>query len=126
MGGGPYPSTSLRNYESFSAAMTARRVKAPVLIEADSLEAITNMEYYSALRENGVPVDFYVYPNDGHVFLKPEHLMTSMRRNLDWFEYWLTNRVNSSAESASQYARWRGFGARLNEMKPRSSRYGSN
>jgi dipeptidyl aminopeptidase/acylaminoacyl peptidase len=119
MGGDPYSPRYFDNYRGFSAAMTADNVRAPVLIESDSQTSIFEMEYYSALRESGVPVDFYIYPNDGHVFTQPEHLMASMKRDLDWFEYWLVNREHGEQVDPGQYERWRGYRANLEKLSHR-------
>jgi dipeptidyl aminopeptidase/acylaminoacyl peptidase len=107
MGGPPYGDT-LSNYLTFSMTLNANRIHAPVLMEYDALESLPAMEYYAALRHFNVPVDFFVYPNDGHVTEHPEHRFMSLQRNLDWFEFWLLGKENGGAPSkVDQYARWR-------------------
>lgn len=106
MGGGPYPPT-LKNYLGFSSALTADRVRIPVLLEADAPEAPFQLEYYTALRAHQVPVDFIVYPNDGHNLATPSHRLASMRRNLDWFEFWLLGKARTDPSAADQYATWK-------------------
>ncbi len=105
MGGGPYPPT-LRNYIGYSASLTADRVQVPVLIQDDSDEAPNEMEYYVALRVHHVPVDFHIYPHDGHNFFVPSHRLISMQENLDWFEFWLLGKVRNDPTAAEQYAIW--------------------
>ena len=106
MGGPPYGET-LKNYLNYSMSLNAERIHSPVLMEYDSMEALDAMEYYEALQHYGVPVDFYVYPNDGHVTERPEHRFMSMQRNLDWFEFWLLGRENDPSSKSDQYTRWR-------------------
>jgi dipeptidyl aminopeptidase/acylaminoacyl peptidase len=108
MGGPPYGET-LKNYLNYSMTLDADRIRAPVLMEYDSMEALDAMEYYEALQHYGVPVDFFVYPNDGHVTERPEHRFMSLQRNLDWFEFWLLGKENDPSSKADQYARWRQF-----------------
>jgi dipeptidyl aminopeptidase/acylaminoacyl peptidase len=108
MGGPPYGET-LKNYQSYSMTLNASRIRAPVLMEYDALEAIGAMEYYTALRHYNAPVDFFVYPNDGHVTERPEHRFASLQRNLDWFEFWLLGKENDASSKTEQYARWRQF-----------------
>jgi dipeptidyl aminopeptidase/acylaminoacyl peptidase len=106
MGGPPYGDT-LKNYLAFSMTLNANRIHAPVLMEYDALESLPAMEYYAALRHYDVPIDFFVYPNDGHVTEHPEHRFMSLQRNLDWFEFWLLNRENDPSSKEDQYPRWR-------------------
>ena len=110
MGGPPYGDT-LKNYLGYSMTLNADRIRAPVLMEYDALEAGDGMEYYAALRHYQVPVDFFVYPKDGHITEHPEHRFMSLQRNLDWFDFWLLDRENDAASKFEQYARWREFKA---------------
>ena len=105
-GGPPYPPT-LKNYIRFSPPLLASRVRAPVLIEAEDREAPFELEMFTALRSGGKPVEFYIYPNDGHSLSKPQHRYYSMRRNLEWFEFWLLDRTANTPIDPEQYVRWR-------------------
>lgn len=105
MGGGPYPPT-LRNYVGFSAMLTTDRVRVPILMENDAEEAQPEMDYFTALKVHHVPVEWIIYPNDGHVFVMPSHRIASMQRNLDWFEYWLLGKSRADPGAAAQYAEW--------------------
>ena len=106
MGGPPYGDT-YKNYQRLSFALNAARIRAPVLMEYDAEEALAALEYYAALKYYHVPFDFFVYPNDGHVTVHPEHQAISSQRNLDWFEFWLLGRENDAPHKADQYAHWR-------------------
>jgi len=105
--GGPPWGASLKNYLQFSATLNADKVTAPLLIQADGFEAPFELEMYSALRRNEKPVEFMIYPNDGHTFTSPEHRFHSMEMNLDWFEFWLSGREDPSPDKVEQYVRWR-------------------
>jgi dipeptidyl aminopeptidase/acylaminoacyl peptidase len=115
MGGPPYGET-LQNYLDYSTTLTANRIHVPVLMEYDAIEAYIAMQYYEALQHYGVPVDFFVYPNDSHVTEQPEHRYRSMQRNLDWFEFWLLGKENPTPSSGEQYDRWRRFRSTLDRM----------
>jgi dipeptidyl aminopeptidase/acylaminoacyl peptidase len=106
MGGPPYGDT-LKNYLQFSFTLNASRIRAPVLMEYDSMESIEAMEKYEAMQHYHVPVEFFVYPNDSHVTERPEHRFMSLQRNLDWFEFWLLGKENVGPSKSDQYARWR-------------------
>jgi len=106
MGGPPYGET-LKNYLGYSMTLNANRIHTPVLMEYDALEALAGMEYYEAMQHYGVPVEFFVYPNDGHITERPEHRFMSLQRNLDWFEFWLLDKENDPESKTDQYLRWR-------------------
>lgn len=105
-GGPPYPPT-LENYAKFSPPLLGSRVRSPLLIEADEFEAPGELEMFTALRQAGAPVEMYVYPNDAHNLADPEHRYFSMRRNLEWFEFWLLGRQSSDPVDKQQYRRWK-------------------
>lgn len=46
-------------------------------------------ELYRALRDRGVPVQFYAYPTRGHLPQGPVRLADAYRRWLDWFDRYL-------------------------------------
>jgi dipeptidyl aminopeptidase/acylaminoacyl peptidase len=106
MGGPPYGET-LKNWVEFSPAFNTHRVQAPVLMEASAIEAILGLEMSAAYRRHGVPVEFAVYPDEGHNFTRPQHRYHSMQRNLDWFNFWLQGREDPAPDKRSQYQRWR-------------------
>jgi dipeptidyl aminopeptidase/acylaminoacyl peptidase len=114
MGGPPFGET-LKNYLGYSMTLNADRIHAPVLMEYDAIEATSAMLYYEAMQHYGVPVDFFIYPNDGHVTERPEHRFTSLQRNLDWFEFWLLGKENDPSSKTDQYTRWRQFKAVLEQ-----------
>jgi hypothetical protein len=76
-------------------------------MEYDALESLAAMEHYEAMQHYGIPVDFFIYPNDGHVTEHPEHRFISLQRNLDWFEFWLLGKENDALSKDDQYPRWR-------------------
>lgn len=108
MGGPPYGET-LSNWLRFSPAFNTDRVEAPVLMEFSDLEAIAGLEMFTALRRHRVPVDLVIYPGDGHVLTQPQHRYYSMRRNLDWFAFWLQERERGGPERYADFQRWRSF-----------------
>jgi dipeptidyl aminopeptidase/acylaminoacyl peptidase len=112
MGGPPYGET-LKNWLAFSPALNAGSVEAPVLIEYSLGEALLGLEMSAAYRRHGVPVEFVVYPDEGHNFTSPQHRYHSMGRNLDWFNFWLQAREDPVPDKRAQYERWRGMKAAL-------------
>lgn len=124
LGGAPYGST-LGNWEVFSPAMNAARIRVPVMMEASSQEAMLALEMYSSLRHHGGQVELVIYPDEGHVFMQPSHRMASMQRNLDWFSFWLLGKENPEPGKRAQYARWRAMRLDLRSIDSRVKRCGS-
>jgi dipeptidyl aminopeptidase/acylaminoacyl peptidase len=114
-GGPPYGST-LTNWVGFSPAFNADRVRVPVLMEASSNEGVLGLEMFTALRHNNVPVEFVIYPEEGHVFMQPVHRRASMQRNLDWFRYWLLGTEDQDPSKREQYERWRRMREQLKRL----------
>ncbi len=116
LGGPPYGRT-LRNWEALSPALNARRVQVPVLMESSAEEAPLGLEMFGALRQHGAPVEFVIYPNEGHILTQPVHRFASMRRNLDWFSFWLLGREDTDPSKREQYERWRNLRSRLAQIR---------
>jgi dipeptidyl aminopeptidase/acylaminoacyl peptidase len=115
---GPPSGPTLANWLSFSPAFNADRVRAPVLMEYNSDEALFGLEMSTALRRHGVPVEFVIYPDDGHVFMQPVHRLSSMRRNLQWFSFWLLGKESASRDQIDRWRAMRGQLARLEKPLP--------
>ncbi len=105
--GGPPFGPTLANWLKFSPFFNVSEARAPVLMEFNPLEALIGLEMSSAFRRAGVPVEFVLYPGEGHIFTQPQHRLNSMQRNLDWFNFWLQGREDSDPAKRDQYARWR-------------------
>ena len=104
--GGPPSGATLQNWISFSPPFKANNVTGPVLMGFNDHEAFYGMEMRSALERAGVPVEFWVYLGEGHIFTGPEHRLISMERNLDWFNFWLQDKEDPSSTKEAQYVRW--------------------
>jgi hypothetical protein len=61
---------------------------------------------FTALRRQGAPVEFVIYPDEGHVITQPTHRLASMQRNLDWMAFWLLEHENPDVNDENQYGRW--------------------
>lgn len=113
-GGAPY-GPALENWKAFSPAMNAAGIRAPVLMEVSSQEAMLGLEMYSSLRKLGSRVELVIYPDEGHVLTEPSHRLASMQRNLDWFAFWLLGKEGFEPEKRAQYDRWRKMRASSNQ-----------
>jgi len=81
-------------YVNRSPAFYADKIKTPTLIlqgEKDLYTDVANSrEMFQALNTLGVPVEFILYPGEGHgIRNKPFHYANVMQRSVDWFEKYL-------------------------------------
>lgn len=87
----PWDATDL--YWDRSPMKYIRNVKTPTMImhgQADTRVPIAQaQEFYMALKERNVPVEFVVYPREGHGFTEPRHNLDRVRRYVRFFAKYL-------------------------------------
>jgi dipeptidyl aminopeptidase/acylaminoacyl peptidase len=70
-----------------------RNVKTPTMImhgQVDTRVPIAQaQEFYMALKEMNIPVEFVVYPRENHGFTEPRHQMDRVRRYVKFFAKYL-------------------------------------
>lgn len=80
-------------YAKSSAIDFIRKVKTPTLVVVGDRDgecpAPQSFEFWHALKDEGVPTQLVVYPNEGHGFRNPEHRIDVLERSLDWFDHYL-------------------------------------
>ncbi|HLY51735.1 MAG TPA: alpha/beta fold hydrolase, partial [Steroidobacteraceae bacterium] len=80
-------------YERSSPITFIRNVHTPTLLvggDRDAEVPITqSYEYWNALKRLGVPTEFVVYPDEGHLFFKREDQADVMTRLVGWFDRYL-------------------------------------
>ncbi len=91
LGGDPLENPEL--YRERSAITYAARVQTPTLIihGAEDHDVPINQAhaFYRALRERNVPVEFVIYPREGHGLMEREHRKDCEERILSWLEQYL-------------------------------------
>ena len=69
-----------------------KNVKTPTLILVGDRDGEVpveqSIEWWHVLKDLKVPVKFVVYPNEGHVFVKPADWHDYFLRSLEWFDEW--------------------------------------
>ena len=89
----PYFGTSVyedpKVFAKSSAIDFIGQVKTPTLAVVGDRDgecpAPQSFEFWHALRDEHVPTQLVVYPNEGHGFVNPEHRTDVLVRALDWF-----------------------------------------
>ncbi len=103
----PWDATEL--YWGRSPMAHVKNVKTPTMImhgQVDTRVPIAQaQEFYMALKEMNVPVEFVIYPRENHGFTEPRHLMDRVRRYV-WFfsKYLKAPVVTEPAATAAQPA----------------------
>jgi len=97
--------TGYINYAKTSPSQMRPPQDVPILKEYESRD-LPGLEY-THWWEQGAQMELVFYPDEEHVFVQPVHRLVSMRRNLDWFNFWLRNVERSGADTRAQYTRWR-------------------
>jgi dipeptidyl aminopeptidase/acylaminoacyl peptidase len=76
-------------YAKSSAINFIGKIKTPTLAVVGDRDgecpAPQSFEFWHALRDEHVPTQLVVYPNEGHGFVNPEHRTDVLVRALDWF-----------------------------------------
>lgn len=87
------PSKAKQEQEQRSPINFVANIKTPTLLqhgEADSFNPIPqSYEFYNALRVRKVPVEFAIYPRQGHYVTEPKLEVDMLGRNVNWFNRWL-------------------------------------
>jgi dipeptidyl aminopeptidase/acylaminoacyl peptidase len=72
-----------------------KNVKTPTMImhgQQDARVPIAQaQEFYRALLERNVPVEFVVFPREGHGIAEPRHQLDRIRRYVSFFAKYLNN-----------------------------------
>jgi acetyl esterase/lipase len=93
-------------WKDMSLELNARRISAPILVNASEVEFLNGLETYTGLREAGVPIDMFVYPGEYHLRWQPAHRLAAYRRSLDWFDYWLQDIRSDAPDRQSELKEW--------------------
>ena len=79
-------------YQKSDPIRLVKKVKTPTLILVGDRDGEVPMaqsiEWYHALQTMKVPTKMVVYPNEGHIFYKPEDARDYVLRTLEWFDEW--------------------------------------
>jgi dipeptidyl aminopeptidase/acylaminoacyl peptidase len=76
-------------YAKSSAITFIKQIKTPTLVVVGDRDgecpAPQSFEFWHALRDQHVPTQLVVYPNEGHGFVDPSHRRDVMERAVEWF-----------------------------------------
>ena len=107
--GGPLTAGTAAAYLEFSPVLSVDRVKTPLLLEFRRETGMLGFEFYVPLRMLGVPAELVTYADEEHNFVRPTVRLASMERKVDWFNYWMLDRIDPAPAKAGQFHRWQGM-----------------
>jgi dipeptidyl aminopeptidase/acylaminoacyl peptidase len=89
-------------YAKSSAISYIKQVKTPTLVVVGDRDgecpAPQSFEFWHALRDQHVPTQLVVYPNEGHGFVDPAHRRDVMERAVEWFARYMPERGTGKNE----------------------------
>ena len=94
-------------WRPLALSLNAGGRKVPILMQLADDEYLFALPTFTALRENGWPVEMYVFPDEHHIKWQPAHRLAIYQRNLDWFDFWLNGHEDPDPGKVGQYDRWR-------------------
>lgn len=81
-----------------------KNVKTPTLILVGDRDgecpAPQSFEWWHALKTFNVPVQFMVYPGEGHLIQQPQHRRDLIQRSVQWFDRWLGSTASQTQTAA--------------------------
>jgi hypothetical protein len=93
-------------WNEMSVARKARDINTPTLIQVDDLEYLFALPLWSAMHEEGKPIEMHVFPKETHALMQPIHRLVNYERQLDWFRFWLKHEEAPEPFKRDQYVRW--------------------
>jgi dipeptidyl aminopeptidase/acylaminoacyl peptidase len=118
MYGGPPMGDTLKNWLAYSVSFNLSRIRTPLLMEEmgyqtqfddrlkPPIDLARRFELFNGLQHLGKPVELFYYPNEGHQPQDPQARLGSIRRNTDWYRFWLQGYKRPNPEDPDLYKRW--------------------
>jgi dipeptidyl aminopeptidase/acylaminoacyl peptidase len=110
-------------WKPYSLALGASTMNTPLLMQVADSELLLALEAHEALREFNKPVEMFVFPNEFHIKWQPSHRLSIYQRNIDWFDFWLRDKIDRDPKKTEQHGRWDALRAKLTtSLRSRSIR----
>jgi len=93
-------------YAMASVALNATKISAPVLLQTNAQSLLWGMETYTELNRFKRPYEVYIFPDEFHIWVQPQHILVIQKRTTDWFRFWLQGYEDPSPALRVQYSRW--------------------
>jgi dipeptidyl aminopeptidase/acylaminoacyl peptidase len=93
--GDPYTADSVR-LKSISPLFNYQKIKKPLIVFQGSNDVrvlkVESDEIVAGVKKNGVPVEYVVFPDEGHGFVKKENQITTSKKTLEFLDKYLKSK----------------------------------
>lgn len=76
------------------------RIDTPILLQVSDTEYIDSLYPWMVFRARNKPIDMFVFPDEHHIKLEPQHRLAAYERYVAWFAFWLQHRALPDADPA--------------------------
>ena len=95
------------NWKEMNLGLNAHKVSTPILVQSSDGEMRFSWINYTMLKEDGPPIDMYVFRDEHHIKWHPRNKKAVAVRAVDWMKFWLKGEEDADPAKAEQYKRWR-------------------
>ena len=96
--GDPSTADSVR-LKSISPLFNYQKIKKPLIVFQGANDVrvlkVESDEIVAGVKKNGVPVEYVVYPDEGHGFVKKENQITTSKKTLEFLDKYLKAKDDS-------------------------------
>lgn len=93
-----------------SFAASPEKQAFPLLMQLADSEYLPALDSYTALKQTGMPVDLFVFPDEYHIKWQPSHRTAAYQRSLDWFNFWFKGERPTDPRRREEVDRWSELG----------------
>lgn len=96
-------------WADYSFLQDPTKFDTPLLIQTADREYLRAVPTVERLQELGKPVEMFVFPDEYHVLIHPQHRLAMYERDIDWFDVWLHDMdpdAPPGSTRAGDIARW--------------------
>jgi len=95
--GDPYSADSVR-LKNISPLYNYQKINKPLIVFQGANDVrvlpVESDEIVAGVKKNGVPVEYVVFPDEGHGFVKKENQITTAKRTLEFLDKYLKPKIN--------------------------------
>jgi len=96
------PETDSERLHRISPLFNADKIKAPLMVLQGAndprVPKVESDEIVAAVKKNGVPVEYVVFPDEGHGFLKTDNRIVGTKRIVEFLDQYLRGEAPAQAE----------------------------
>jgi dipeptidyl aminopeptidase/acylaminoacyl peptidase len=96
--GDPYTADSVR-LKRISPLFNYQKIKKPLIVFQGSNDVrvlkVESDEIVAGVKKNGVPVEYVVFPDEGHGFVKKENQITTSKKTLEFLDKYLKSKSDA-------------------------------